>query len=83
MSDSARVIDLNADLGDGYTGDAIYQIGALEACARLEGTKVGNVKPHGAHSNVACTDSAQAATGTAIHGCDRTLPLVAPPGTEP
>lgn len=50
----------------------------------MSDTRVGYVKPHLALNNVACTDSAQAtATGTAIRDCDRTLPLVAPPSTEP
>jgi UPF0271 protein len=34
----------------------IYQIGALEACARAQGFRVTHVKPHGALSNIACAD---------------------------
>ena len=34
----------------------IYQIGALDACAKAEGMRVTHVKPHGALSNTACAD---------------------------
>ena len=34
----------------------IYQIGALDACARSQGGRVTHVKPHGALSNIACAD---------------------------
>ncbi len=34
----------------------IYQIGALQALARANGTAITHVKPHGALSNLACAD---------------------------
>lgn len=34
-----------------------YQIGALDALAQLQGTRVTHVKPHGALSNLACADA--------------------------
>ena len=43
-----RFIDMEPDeLAD----DVIYQIGALDALARVEGTRVRYVKPHGALYN--------------------------------
>ena len=68
---------------DELIGDVVYQIGALEACAKVEGTRVRYVKPHGALNNVACADPQQAAAvATAVRQYDPSLPLVAPPGTE-
>lgn len=56
----------------------IYQIGALDACARAQGTKVTHVKPHGALSNIASIDRKVAdAVARAIHRLDPTLILLA------
>ncbi|MCK9984364.1 MAG: 5-oxoprolinase (ATP-hydrolyzing) subunit A [Azoarcus sp.] len=57
----------------------IYQIGALAALARAEGTTVTHVKPHGALNNMACADAKLAATvARAIHRLDPDLILLAP-----
>ena len=46
---------------DELTADVIYQIGALEALARVAGTRVAYVKPHGALYNAVVHHEAQAA----------------------
>src|SRR3954449_5267897 len=52
-----RRIDYAADeLRD----DIVYQIGALDAFARVAGSRVRYVKPHGALYNVAAVDAGQA-----------------------
>ena len=52
-----RFIDYNAaELADEVT----YQIGALDALARANGTRVSYVKPHGAMYNTIVKDEAQA-----------------------
>lgn len=57
----------------------IYQIGALQAMARSEGSEVSHVKPHGALSNMACTDLRLAQTVVrAVAAIDRSLILLAP-----
>src|SRR3954465_14746379 len=57
--------------------EVLYQIGALEACARAAGARVGYVKPHGALYNTAADDRAQAdAVAAAVAGFDRNLPLL-------
>jgi UPF0271 protein len=56
----------------------IYQIGALDACARAQGTKVTHVKPHGALSNIASIDRKVAdAVARAVHRLDPSLILLA------
>jgi UPF0271 protein len=61
----------------------IYQIGALEACARAQGTKVTHVKPHGALSNIACADRKVAdAVARAVHRLDPALILLAPAASQ-
>lgn len=67
---------------DELAADVLYQIGALEACARAEGTRVRYVKPHGALYNAAADDPRQAqAIATAISGFDAGLPLLGLPGS--
>lgn len=57
----------------------IYQIGALFALARAEGTEVSHVKPHGALNNMACEDPQLAhAVARAVHAFDPRLILLAP-----
>jgi UPF0271 protein len=52
-----RFIDVDpSQLAD----EVLYQIGALDACARAGGTSVGYVKPHGALYNAAVRHTAQA-----------------------
>ena len=60
-----------------------YQIGALDACARAQGTRVTHVKPHGALSNIACADRKVAdAIARAVHRLDPTLILLAPSASQ-
>ncbi len=61
----------------------IYQIGALDACARAQGAKVTHVKAHGALSNVASADRKVAdVVATAVHRLDRSLILLAPAASQ-
>jgi UPF0271 protein len=57
----------------------IYQIGALTAIARAEGTAVTHVKPHGALNNMACVDAKLArCVARAVRAVDEGLILLAP-----
>ena len=57
----------------------IYQMAALAGMAQAEGVKMGHVKPHGALSNMTCTDAALARTVVAaIRAFDADLILLAP-----
>lgn len=57
--------------------DVIYQIGALQALARVAGTRVGYVKPHGALYNTIAHDQRQAEDViAAIRAVDSSLALV-------
>jgi len=61
----------------------VYQIGALEACARVKGMRVTHVKPHGALSNIACADRKVAdAVAHAVHRLDPALILLAPAASQ-
>lgn len=61
----------------------IYQIGALEACARAQGARVTHVKPHGALSNIASADRKVAdAVARAVHRLDPSLILLAPAASQ-
>ncbi len=74
-----RFIDVEAhDL----TNDVLYQIGALEAFARVAGTRVRYVKPHGALYNAIVHHEAQAeAVAEAVRRYDPTLPVLGLPGS--
>ena len=62
--------------------DVLYQIGALDACARAAGSRVRYVKPHGALYNAAVDDREKAdAVAAGIAGFDRSLPLLALPSS--
>ncbi|WP_068324359.1 LamB/YcsF family protein [Janibacter terrae] len=64
------------------TDDVIYQIGALEGFARVAGTRVKYVKPHGALYNAIVHHEAQAAAVVeAVLAYDRTLPVMGLPGS--
>ena len=55
----------------------VYQVGALMAFARVEGTTVNHVKPHGALYNAAAKDNALSAIiAKAVHDVDNSLVLV-------
>ena len=61
----------------------IYQIGALEACARVHAMRVTHVKPHGALSNMACVDRKIAdAVARAVRRLDASLILLAPAASQ-
>jgi 5-oxoprolinase (ATP-hydrolysing) subunit A len=72
------------DMDPGELTDAVtYQIGALEALARVAGTRVTYVKPHGALYNAVVTHASQAAAVVrAVLEYDRDLPLLGLPGSE-
>jgi len=60
-----------------------YQIGALDACARAQGTRVTHVKPHGALSNVACAERKIAdVIARAVYRIDPALILLAPAASQ-
>ncbi|MGY1637688.1 LamB/YcsF family protein [Geodermatophilus sp. SYSU D00742] len=74
-----RFIDV--DPGE-LTADVVYQIGALEAFARLAGSRVRYVKPHGALYNAIVGHEEQAAAVVrAVAEYDRTLPVMGLPGS--
>jgi 5-oxoprolinase (ATP-hydrolysing) subunit A len=67
---------------DDLAADVLYQLGALDACARAAGSGVRYVKPHGALYNTAMDDRDQAdAVASAVVAFDRSLPLLALPGS--
>ena len=75
-----RAIDVEpAHLAD----DVVYQIAALAGFARLAGTRVRYVKPHGALYNTVVTDDRQArAVVDAVRAYDSGLPLLGLPGSR-
>jgi UPF0271 protein len=74
-----RFIDVDpSQLAD----EVLYQIGALDACARAGGTAVGYVKPHGALYNAAVRHTAQAAAVVAGVRAFGPLPVLGLPGSE-
>lgn len=74
-----RFIDM---VPDELTQDVLYQIGALEAFARVAGTRVRYVKPHGALYNAIVHHEEQAAAVVAaVKAYDHTLPVLGLPGS--
>ena len=72
---------LDVEPGD-LTNDVLYQLGALEAFARVAGTQVRYVKPHGALYNAIVHHEAQAAAVVdAVRRYDPTLPVLGLPGS--
>jgi UPF0271 protein len=66
----------------GMTKDVIYQVGALEAFARVAGSRVTYVKPHGALYNAIVHHEEQAAAVVqALLDYDATLPVLGLPGS--
>ncbi|AOW95067.1 hypothetical protein BFN03_15410 [Rhodococcus sp. WMMA185] len=64
------------------TADVIYQIGALDGLARVSGSSVSYVKPHGALYNAIVHHRGQArAVVAAIRAYDETLPVLGLPGS--
>jgi UPF0271 protein len=67
---------------DDLRDDLVYQVGALEAFARMAGSRVRYVKPHGALYNVAAVDAGQAgAVVAAVAAVDPSLPVLCQPGS--
>ncbi len=74
-----RFIDIEPEA---LTQDVIYQVGALEAFARVAGSRVTYVKPHGALYNAIVHHQEQAdAVVRAIVDYDPTLPVLGLPGS--
>ena len=64
------------------SADVLYQLGGLEAFARVAGTAVRYVKPHGALYNRTVVDPVQAAAvADAVRLYDPTLPVLTLPGS--
>ncbi|MHA7288844.1 LamB/YcsF family protein [Arthrobacter sp. MDT3-24] len=63
--------------------DVVYQIGALQALAAVEGARVQYVKPHGGLYNAIVTHTAQAQSVVdAVKSVDPNLPILGLPGSE-
>ena len=63
--------------------DVVYQIGALQALAAVEGGTVKYVKPHGGLYNAIVSHTAQAkAVVDAVKSVDPNLPILGLPGSE-
>jgi len=74
-----RFIDIEPEA---LTQDVIYQVGALEAFARIAGSRVSYVKPHGALYNAIVHHEEQAAAVVkAILDYDPMLPVLGLPGS--
>jgi 5-oxoprolinase (ATP-hydrolysing) subunit A len=74
-----RFIDIEPEA---LTQDVIYQVGALEAFARVAGSRVSYVKPHGALYNAIVHHEEQAAAVVqALVDYDATLPVLGLPGS--
>jgi UPF0271 protein len=74
-----RFIDIEPEA---LTQEVIYQIGALEGFARIAGTRVRYVKPHGALYNAIVHHEEQAAAVVrAVVDYDPTLPVLGLPGS--
>jgi 5-oxoprolinase (ATP-hydrolysing) subunit A len=65
------------------TNDVVYQIAALDGFARLAGSRVAYVKPHGALYNTIVTEPDQAAAVVeAVRRVDPRLPVLGLPDSE-
>lgn len=74
-----RFIDVEPEV---LTQEVIYQVGALQAFARVAGTRVAYVKPHGALYNALVHHEEQAAAVVdAVVDLDPTLPVLGLPGS--
>jgi UPF0271 protein len=74
-----RFIDIEPDA---LTQDVVYQLGALDAFARIAGQRVRYVKPHGALYNASVHHEQQAAAVVrAVTDYDPALPVVGLPGS--
>jgi UPF0271 protein len=69
-----RFIDVTPE---DLTADVMYQIGALQVMAKVAGSAVSYVKPHGALYNTIVNNHGQArAVAEAVHAVDPTLPVL-------
>ncbi len=67
---------------ESLTNDVIYQLGALDGFARVAGTRMRYVKPHGALYNRIVHDEDQAAAVVAaVQAYDASLPVLGLPGS--
>src|SRR3954447_19857401 len=67
---------------DELRDDVLYQLAALDGFARVAGTRVRYVKPHGALYNTAAIDPVQAgAVVAAVTAYDARLPVLCQPGS--
>src|SRR3954471_2468209 len=67
---------------DELRDDVLYQLAALDGFARVAGTRVRYVKPHGALYNTAAIDAVQAgAVVAAVTAYDARLPVLCQPGS--
>ncbi|MFV2144014.1 MULTISPECIES: LamB/YcsF family protein [Isoptericola] len=67
---------------DELRADVVYQLGALQAVAAAEGTRVRYVKPHGALYNTAATDERVAVdVAAAVAAVDPALVVLGLPGS--
>jgi 5-oxoprolinase (ATP-hydrolysing) subunit A len=67
---------------DELTDAVVYQLGALEACARVAGGTVAYVKPHGALYNAIVHHDLQAhAVAAAVRSYDQGLPILGLPAS--
>jgi len=74
-----RFVDIEPDV---LRDEVVYQIGALDAFARIAGDRVRYVKPHGALYNTIGHHEAQAAAVVAaVADYDRSLPVLGLPGS--
>jgi UPF0271 protein len=68
---------------DRLTDEVVYQIAALDGFARIAGTRVSYVKPHGALYNRIVHDAVQAAAVVdAVRAYDAALPIMGLPGSQ-
>lgn len=64
------------------TDEVLYQLGALDGIARVEGGRVAYLKPHGALYNTIVTDEAQAAAVVdGVRRYDPAMPVLGLPGS--
>jgi UPF0271 protein len=64
------------------TDEVLYQLGALDGIARVEGGRVSYLKPHGALYNTIVADEAQAAAVVdAVRRYDPAMPVLGLPGS--
>ncbi len=74
-----RFIDIESAA---LTADVIYQIGALDGFARVAGSRVRYVKPHGAlYNTIGHHEEQAAAVVEAVVAYDRKLPVLGLPGS--